>query len=226
MSHVSFLQMIHILLDILAAIFLSADLFSVIQLRVLLHLRPATVSPSSTWWNQMSLLVDSFDWVLPPCRFCSLGGGRRRMRSRSLLLGSSCSVISGEQMEESPHLAGDRFCPRSSRTTFSLFVSSLNNSGEMSPPKPVRRWRRRTQESLEREHIFRDFLWDPEGSVVQLLADFSYLSLLCLQPSVYTCPPHPHAASRDPSASCWQPHWQMWLHDGTCFPFRGTWGEI
>lgn len=222
MSRVGFLQMVHVPLDILAAIFLSADLFSVIQL----HLWPATASPSSSWLNQLSLLVDSLDWVSHPCRFCRLGGGRRRMRSRSLLLGSSCSVISGEQMEDSPHLTRDQFCPRSSRSTFSLFVSSLDSVGAMSPPKPVRRRRRRTQESSEKEHIFRDFLWDTEGSVVQLLADFSYLSLLCLQPSVYTCPPHPHATSRNPPASCWQPRWQMCLRDSACFPFRGTWGEI
>lgn len=54
---------------------------------------------------------------------CRRGGGGREVS----LLGSSCLLISGEQMEESPHLAGDQFYPRNSgggsSSTLGLFIS-------------------------------------------------------------------------------------------------------
>lgn len=127
--------------------------------------------------------------------------------ARVSLLGSSCPLISGEQMEGSPHLAGDQFYPRSSSSIIGLFVCSLSSGGAMSPPKPVRRRRRRrSQESLENlrhtQDAFRDFLRDAERSGVQLVAEFSYLSLLCLHTRplhlICSCLSTPHATSRNP----------------------------
>lgn len=80
----------------------------------------------------------------------------------------------------------------------------------MSPPKEGEEenpgeFRRKV---LDTHKTWGDFLRDPERSGVQLATEFSYLSLLCLQPSVYTHPPHLigmsvcalYAASRDPPA--------------------------
>lgn len=81
------------------------------------------------------------------------GGGGGALHAS--LLGSSCLLISSEQMEESPHLTGDRFHPTSSNNsgsnlTFFLFFLSSTAAGGCHPPQ--KRWRRRRKalESLEK----------------------------------------------------------------------------
>lgn len=99
-------------------------------------------------------------------------------------------------MEESPHLAGDQFCACSSSYHLTLFISQLWSGGPMSPPKRAlerRRRRRRTRErSLRHTQDVRSASFSEISSETRaafswrLSLEFSYLSLLCLQPSVYT----------------------------------------
>lgn len=98
------------------------------------HTKPAAASRRAADWSDracwLAVSPRRLECLLRPARcfslqICSWGGGGGGRAAQVCLLGSSCLLISGEQMEESPHLAGDQFYPRSSGSSGSGGGSNL-----------------------------------------------------------------------------------------------------
>lgn len=96
------------------------------------------------------------------------------------LLGSSCLLISGEQMEESPHFTGDQFHAKSSGS--SILAIFISGRGDVTS-QTYEEEEENPQRLLQRE----DGRF-PGRRGVQQTVEISYLSSLCLLPSVYPLP--------------------------------------
>lgn len=125
------------------------------------------------------------------------GGGAA---PRASLLGSSCLLISSEQMEESPHLTGDRFLPTSSNNSRSNLASvwARRQQADVTSSQKVEKKTESPGEFGEDVLDTQQPFFEQISSETQkgatfscwLSLEFSYLSLLCLHPSVYTHPLH------------------------------------
>lgn len=155
-------------------------------------------------------------------QICSRGrGGGGRGATRVCLVGSSRLLISGEQMEEGPRLAGDQFYPRSSNNSggnLGLFLSSAAAAGRCHlPGKSWRRMRRTRETSLRHTQDARSVsllrfpgrLWKEQRSaadgVLSLVTFhyFVYSHLFTHTSSSSYLFVSPRAASRNLPASCY-----------------------